>query len=146
MTINRMTACLAIGNPTKQGLSFEEVVENHYSKASLKMGQRDNFTGGFLAGAMFGGIVGGVLGVLLTTKLSTEQLPQEEAFNKLSEGKSGKGRKRQLKAPSTEQSIEVARRGLEDKIAQLNDAIDDVRQQLGNVNGSTIEDTEQPLS
>ena len=31
--------------------------------------------------------------------------------------------------------MEVARRGLEDKIAQLNDAIDDVRQQLGTVNG-----------
>jgi hypothetical protein len=33
--------------------------------------------------------------------------------------------------------MEVARRSLEDKIAQLNDAIDDVRQQLGGVNGAT---------
>jgi hypothetical protein len=35
--------------------------------------------------------------------------------------------------------MEVARRGLEDKIAQLNDAIDDVRQQLGTVNGTPKE-------
>jgi hypothetical protein len=32
--------------------------------------------------------------------------------------------------------IEAARRGLEDKIAQLNEAIDDVRQKLGGVNGT----------
>jgi hypothetical protein len=49
------------------------------------------------------------------------------------EGKAAK--KRQLRA-ATEQNMEVARRGLEDKIAQLNDAIDDVRQQLGTVNGN----------
>jgi prefoldin subunit 5 len=45
-----------------------------------------------------------------------------------------KGRKREL---NSEESIEAARRSLEDKIAQLNTAIDDVRQQLGKVNGNT---------
>ena len=35
---------------------------------------------------------------------------------------------------TTEESVETARHSLEDKIAQLNLAIDDVRQQLGNVN------------
>jgi chromosome segregation ATPase len=50
------------------------------------------------------------------------------------EAKAIKSRKRQqLKA---EESIEVARRSLEDKIAQLNTAIDDVRQQIGTVNGT----------
>ena len=34
---------------------------------------------------------------------------------------------------SSEESIELARHGLEDKIAQLNLAIDDVTQQLGSV-------------
>jgi prefoldin subunit 5 len=33
----------------------------------------------------------------------------------------------------TEQSIEAARQGLEQKIAQLNEAIDDVRQQISQV-------------
>lgn len=32
--------------------------------------------------------------------------------------------------------MEMARRSLEDKIAQLNATIDEVRQQLGNVNGN----------
>jgi hypothetical protein len=34
-----------------------------------------------------------------------------------------------------EESIEAARLALEDKIAQLNAAIDEVRQQLGGING-----------
>jgi hypothetical protein len=37
----------------------------------------------------------------------------------------------------TEEGMEAARLGLEAKIAQLNDAIDDVRQQLGYINGHT---------
>jgi hypothetical protein len=41
---------------------------------------------------------------------------------------------------STEESIELARHGLEDKIAQLNLAIDDVRQQLGTVKASPEQD------
>jgi gas vesicle protein len=91
------------------------------------MSNRDGFTGGFIAGALFGGVVGGILGTLLASNRSQEALPPDENV-------SGKNKKRMLKAP-TEQSIEAARRGLEDKIAQLNDAIDDVREQLGNVNG-----------
>lgn len=106
------------------------------------MSQRDNFFGGFIAGTVVGGVVGGMLGVLLSSKLSTQEAATEEPFSKL-ENKANK--KRQLKAP-TEQSMEVARRGLEDKIAQLNDAIDDVRQQLGGVNGMPKEPQNEPRS
>lgn len=95
------------------------------------MSQRDNFVGGFIAGAIAGGVVGGIVGVLVTSRLTNDGSASDETF-KL-EGKPSK--KRQLKV-STEQSIETARRGLEEKIAQLNNAIDDVRQQLGNVNGN----------
>ena len=91
------------------------------------MSNRDGFTGGFIAGALFGGIVGGILGTLLTSNRLQESLPNDDAL-------SGKGKKRNLK-PLTEQSIEASRRGLEDKIAQLNEAIDDVREQLSTVNG-----------
>lgn len=94
------------------------------------MSNRDGFTGGFIAGALFGGIVGGILGTLLTSNRLQESLPADETLNK--------GKKRNLKAP-TEQSIEMARRGLEDKIAQLNEAIDDVREQLSTVNGRAEE-------
>lgn len=91
------------------------------------MSNRDGFTSGFIAGALFGGVVGGILGTLLASNRGQEALPSDENL-------SGKNKKRALNPP-TEQSIEAARRGLEDKIAQLNDAIDDVREQLGNVNG-----------
>jgi gas vesicle protein len=108
------------------------------------MSQQDNFVGGFLTGAVVGGIVGGIVGVLVTSRLSNSERSPEESFPKLDE-KANKGKKRQIKA-STEQSIELARRGLEDKIAQLNEAIDDVRQQLGNVNGSKTADEERAIA
>lgn len=80
------------------------------------MNQRDGFTGGFIAGAIFGGVVGGVLGTLLTQR---SYLKEDEILEP--------GTARKL---STEESIEGARRRLEDKIAQLNLAIDDVRQRM----------------
>ncbi|QYO68032.1 hypothetical protein [Leptolyngbya sp. 7M] len=96
------------------------------------MSQQGNFLGGFLLGTVVGGVVGGVIGTLAASRLQAE--PKLD-----SDQRSGAKpvKKRQLKA-SSEQSIEVARRGLEDKIAQLNEAIDDVRQQLGTVNGTEI--------
>lgn len=96
--------------------------------------QGDNFTGGFLAGALFGSVVGGVFGALLASRLPDAS---DKAFTEgdSTAGKPGKLRKRQLQA-ATELNIEEARQGLEAKIAQLNDAIDDVRQQLSHVNGS----------
>ena len=102
------------------------------------MSQQGNFAGGFLLGSVVGGLVGGVVGVLVASRLSQQdELEQENALRLDKQGKGGK--KGQLKA-STEQNIEVARRGLEDKIAQLNDAIDDVRQQLSSVNGTPPEE------
>jgi gas vesicle protein len=95
------------------------------------MSQQGNFLGGFLLGTVVGGVVGGVIGTLAASRLSQAE-PKLEGKP---EAKTVK--KRQLKA-SPEQNMEVARRGLEDKIAQLNDAIDDVRQQLGSVNGTEV--------
>jgi gas vesicle protein len=94
------------------------------------MSQEDNFFGGFLVGALVGGVVGGVLGTLVAPRLSRQDaLESEKKFSRLD------GRKGDKRQPPTEQSIEASRRGLEDKIAQLNEAIDDVRLKLGGVNG-----------
>lgn len=101
----------------------------------------DNFAGGFVAGAIFGGVVGGLLGSFLTTKLGEEGSSTAEPI--LEGGSTSDkplGSKRRRFKPATELSIEEARQGLELKIAQLNEAIDDVRQQLGNVNGGPQED------
>jgi gas vesicle protein len=93
------------------------------------MSQRDGFTGGFLAGAVVGGLVGGVLGVVLANR--SRRSPEESNNQAFLEGvRNG--------SLTPEEGMEMARRSLEDKIAQLNLAIDDVRQQLGSVqeNGS----------
>ncbi|WP_416667078.1 hypothetical protein [Egbenema bharatensis] len=103
------------------------------------MSQQGNFAGGFLLGSVVGGLVGGVVGVLVASRLSQqEELESENALPGLD--KQSKGNKKRQLGASTEQNIEVARRGLEDKIAQLNDAIDDVRQQLSSVNGNPPEE------
>lgn len=97
------------------------------------MSQSDNFFGGFLVGTLVGGVVGGVVGVVVASKLTSDET-KSERFSRLRAAKAKEARQK-LKPP-TEQSIEAARRGLETKIAQLNDAIDDVRQQLNTVNGN----------
>lgn len=91
------------------------------------MSQRDGFTGGFFLGTIVGGVVGGILGAVVATRRRTQEIDEENA-SLISPGSSTKF--------ETEESIEKARRSLEDKIAQLNTAIDDVRQQLGPVNGN----------
>lgn len=100
------------------------------------MSQRDGFGSGFLAGAIVGGIIGGVIGALVAGgQRDSDDEDERSLLNaKRSEAKPLKGRKRQV---NSEERIEAARRSLEDKIAQLNTAIDDVRQQLGTVNGNT---------
>ncbi|QIZ69431.1 hypothetical protein [Oxynema aestuarii] len=93
------------------------------------MSNRDNFTGGFIAGAVVGSLIGAALGWVVGSKLSDEETVGENGH--LSEGRS---RKFKPYSQQSEENIEQARRSLEGKIAQLNEAIDDVRQQLGDVN------------
>ncbi|ABB57283.1 hypothetical protein [Synechococcus elongatus] len=83
------------------------------------MSQPNRFAGGFLLGAVFGGILGGVLGVALSQRSAA-------ALNAGAERDGDDDR-------DPEGPIDSTRRGLEDKIAQLSDAIDDVQQQLRNV-------------
>ncbi|MGK7931307.1 MAG: hypothetical protein AB4041_07725 [Microcystaceae cyanobacterium] len=91
------------------------------------MSQQDNFGTGFVLGAIFGGVVGGIVGAVAASRRN--ELPEEvEESSNLPEGKGERF--------ETEEEMEKARRRLEDKISQLNLAIDDVRHQLGNVNGT----------
>lgn len=90
------------------------------------MSQRDGFASGFLLGAVVGGAIGGIVGALAATRrLPVESEEHEDEVVNLKD---------------SEQTIESTRRSLETKIAQLNVAIDDVRQQLGVVNGSPHSD------
>jgi gas vesicle protein len=102
------------------------------------MSQRNNFAGGFLLGTLIGGTVGGIVGVLLANR-PNKRLTEDEPASSLIDFSPDN-------VLETEANIELARRRLEDKIAQLNVAIDDARHQLGNVNGMVVEEKEETSS
>jgi predicted RNase H-like nuclease (RuvC/YqgF family) len=110
-----------------------------FLQGGKNMSQKDGFASGFFAGAIFGSVVGGIVGALVVTKRDSEQAAEEEpqmSTNSVEAKKAAK--RRQMKASDQENmEMETARRSLEDKIAQLNATIDEVRQQLGNVNGNS---------
>jgi hypothetical protein len=105
------------------------------------MSQQDNFGSGFLLGTLFGGIVGGLVGAVVASR-ATQDRVDTDRFSLEEAEASEPGQ-----LPLSEEEMEIARRGLEDKIAQLNSAIDDVRQRLGGTNGhaQTPEDVGQDL-
>lgn len=105
------------------------------------MSQRDGFASGFFAGAIFGSVVGGVVGALAAQRRGREELAEDETEQQIT-GKSNSnsdksGLRRQMRTASSGVEMEIARRSLEDKIAQLNATIDEVRDQLGNVNNNS---------
>ncbi|WP_017300297.1 hypothetical protein [Nodosilinea nodulosa] len=103
------------------------------------MSQQDNFVGGFLLGTLVGGALGGVVGALAASRIQSGGSKPKPSLPK-TDGNLAFGEF----ADSDEDSIEAARLGLEAKIAQLNDAIDDVRQQLGGINGHSEHPWENP--
>ena len=93
------------------------------------MSQQNGFGSGFVLGSLIGGVVGGVLGTILATRQDKQvSNPDDDRLPNKSEI-----------SLSSDESIELARHGLEEKIAQLNLAIDDVRQQLGSVEANSVE-------
>lgn len=103
------------------------------------MSQRDGFGSGFVAGAFVGSLVGGIVGALIVSRRGEELAEEEtELINNPAETKKVSGKRRQIISSDNEGvEMEIARRSLEDKIAQLNATIDEVRKHLGNVNGSS---------
>ncbi len=103
------------------------------------MSQQDGFASGLMLGTLIGGVVGGVLGAVLSSRLDARLGNEEEKAVTTGETDSQSGTvKRRLKASVSENvETEATRRSLEDKIAQLNATIDDVRKQLGNVNNNS---------
>jgi gas vesicle protein len=93
------------------------------------MSQKNGFGSGFILGSVVGGIVGGLLGTVLASRGEKGNSNKDDSLLRAG-----------TEIPfSDEENIELARHGLEDKIAQLNLAIDDVRQQLGSVNSNSGE-------
>lgn len=94
------------------------------------MSQRDGFGTGFLLGALFGGVVGGIAGAIAASKIKETADPRKQEWLEEEEPLSF----------DTEEGMEMARRSLENKIAQLNGAIDDVRQQMSVMHPSNGQD------
>lgn len=120
--------------------SITTVKVARFVEGGKDMSQRDSFGSGFVAGAFVGGVFGGVIGALIASRRDPQLLAEEERelTDTQAEAKKIAARRRQMKASESESvSIETARRSLEDKIAQLNATIDEVRKQLGNVNGGS---------
>jgi len=110
-----------------------------FKEGGKNMSQQDGFANGLMLGTLIGGVVGGVLGAVLSSRLDARLASEEEKGVTAGETDSQPGTvKRRLKAPGSENvETEATRRSLEDKIAQLNATIDDVRKQLGNVNNNS---------
>ncbi len=87
------------------------------------MSQRDSFSTGFLLGSLVGGLVGGTIGAVLASRQLNGEEPEvlrrikARAQNGLPDG----------------EIMESARQSLENKIADLNGAIEQVRSSLSNV-------------
>ncbi len=102
------------------------------------MSQRDNFGSGFWVGAFVGGTIGGVIGAIVASRYRKEipadpetPLPVEGEENRDDRGGEWPPLRQSLyRRRMSEARMENARRSLEGKIAQLNNAIDDVRQQF----------------
>lgn len=126
-----------------QGNTITTVKVARFVEGGKDMSQRDGFGSGFLAGAFVGGVFGGIVGALIASRREPELLADEEALtDSQAEAKKIAAKRRQMKASESETiGIETARRSLEDKIAQLNATIDEVRKQLGNVNAGSPQAT-----
>ena len=84
------------------------------------MANKDGFGSGLVVGAALGGLVGALIGATLASRSEDDEVLETD-----------RGRRRLRGARTRGESLESARQGLEGRIAQLNEAIDDVRSQLG---------------
>jgi hypothetical protein len=94
------------------------------------MSNRDKFSTGFWLGTIVGGVVGGIVGATIATKRANRLEDELESIELPSEG----SEKRPLKSSRrsrTADRMEIARRSLDDKISDLNNAIDAVRSSVG---------------
>jgi gas vesicle protein len=103
------------------------------------MSNRDGFGSGFWLGTLVGGVVGGVVGATIASQRAN-RIDEDMASGRLS-GESGEKRPLKSSRRRTFDRMELARRSLDDKISDLNNAIDSVRSSIGNVSGDAIDES-----
>jgi hypothetical protein len=113
------------------------------------MSNRNGFSGGFWLGTLVGGVVGGIVGASIASQRANRIDDDTESARLSGEG----GEKRPFKSSRsrTFDRMEVARRSLDDKISDLNNAIDSVRSSIGHSPEAASErpdeevNTQQPI-
>jgi gas vesicle protein len=101
------------------------------------MSNRDGFGSGFWLGTLVGGVVGGIVGATIASQRANrlEDTPESESLER------ERGERRPLKSSRMRSldRMEVARRSLDDKIGDLNNAIDAVRASIGQVPSDSVD-------
>jgi gas vesicle protein len=106
------------------------------------MSDRNGFGAGFWLGTIVGGVVGGVVGASIASQKN----------NRFDNGERDtlreRGEKRPLKSNRMRSGdrMEMARRSLDDKISDLNNAIDAVRSTIGTVPGDVVDPLVPPTN
>jgi hypothetical protein len=107
------------------------------------MSDRNGFGSGFWLGTLLGGVVGGILGASIVSHRSNRG---DDNTDRESLARS-RNNQRPLKSSQlrTADRMEIARRSLDDKISDLNNAIDAVRSSIGHPTGDSTEVFIHPL-
>ncbi len=93
------------------------------------MSNRDGFGTGFWLGTIVGGVVGGVIGATIASQRANRL--EDETDRGLLSGELDDKRPLKSRRLRTADRMELARRSLDDKINDLNSAIDSVRSSIG---------------
>ncbi|WP_309744558.1 MULTISPECIES: hypothetical protein [unclassified Chamaesiphon] len=93
------------------------------------MSNRDGFSGGFWLGTLVGGVVGGIVGASIANQRANRF--DADPDNMRLSGELGEKRPFKSRRNRTLDRMEMARRSLDDKISDLNNAIDSVRSTIG---------------
>ena len=108
------------------------------------MSNRDGFSSGFWLGTLVGGVVGGIVGATIANQRANQFDADSENSRLLGE----RGEKRPFKSSRsrTLDRMEMARRSLDDKINDLNNAIDSVRSTIGHPTEDPLERQTEELA
>jgi hypothetical protein len=101
------------------------------------MSNRDGFGSGFWLGTLVGGAIGGIVGATIVNQRVNRL--EEDSDGLLPPGEDGGRRPLKSRRLRTMDRMELARRSLDDKISDLNNAIDAVRSSVGQGAGDSVD-------
>ena len=107
------------------------------------MSNRDKFSSGFWLGTLVGGVVGGIVGATIANNRANRVEDELQNTQLPNEGNEKRPLKSSRRSRSTDR-MEIARRSLDDKISDLNNAIDAVRSSVGQVPSTSIDPLVNP--